>query len=96
MKYMFDDKMYFSYETPPVEDKTNYEYQWYETSMFKLFRNGSRDELEKLGLKKLTRLRLQNSGWDPYAVIRDDPFARPSESPTMKPVKLGFRLAKMS
>ena len=53
MKYMFDDKMYFSYETPPAEDKTNYEYQWYETSLFKLFRNGSRDELEKLGQEKL-------------------------------------------
>ena len=96
MKHMFDDKMYFSYEIPPFEDKTNYEYQLYETSLFKLFRSRSRDELEKLGQEKLTHLRLQNQGWDPYAVIRDDPFARPSESPTMKPVKLGFRLAKKS
>ena len=96
MKNMFDDQMYFSYETPPTEDKTNYEYQWYETSMFKLLGNGTRDELEKLGQEKLTRLRQKNSGWDPYAVIRDDSFSRPGESPTMKPVKLGFRLAKMS
>jgi hypothetical protein len=96
MKYMFRDKMYFSYETPSAEDKTNYEYQWYETSLFKLFRNGSRDELERLGQDKLTRLRLQNSRWNPYAVIRDNFDARPGESPTMRPVKLGFRLEKMS
>ena len=65
MKYMFDDKMYFSYETPPVEDKTSYEYQWCETSLFELLENGSRDELERIGQEKLTRFRLQNSGWNP-------------------------------
>ena len=96
MKYMFSDKMYFSYETPPPQDKTNYEYQWYTTSLFKLFKNGSRDELERLGQEKLTRLRLKNSGWNPYAVIRDNPVAHPDESQTMRPVKLGFRFEKSS
>jgi len=88
MKYMFDDKMYFSDETPPAEDKTSYEYQWCKTSLCELLENGSRDELERLGQEKLTRLRLQNSRWNPYAVIRDDPFACPSESLTMRSVKL--------
>lgn len=53
MKYLFSDRMYFSYETPPAEDKTNYEYRWFDTSLFKLFENGSRDELERLGQEKL-------------------------------------------
>ena len=86
--------MYFSYENPPVEDKKKYKYRWYETSLFELLENRSQDELERIGQEKLTRLRLQSSGWNPYAVVRDNPFARPGEFPTMRPVKLGFRLEK--
>jgi hypothetical protein len=94
MSHLFNDKMYFSYEVPPIEDKTKYEYQKLETGLFKLLRAGSREELERLAQEKLIDLKLQDRGWTPYAVIRDTPIGFNGEPETMKPVQIWFRLEK--
>ena len=96
MKVMnvFRDNMYVPYEATISEDKSKYEYAWFEAEGLNILIEGWQDKFEIFAQEKLAKLRQQNPKWQPYLVRRDHPFAYSGQFEAFKPLQFGFRLEK--
>lgn len=94
MNRLFSDDMYRPYEVVLPEDKSEFEYAWFEADGFNILDQEWRERLENLAKEKLSKLRSRNPKWRPYIVYRDHQAAYSGRSETMKPLRFGFRLEK--
>ena len=94
MNYLFNDDMYRPYEAVLPENKSEFEYAWFEADGFNILDQECRERLEALAREKFSKLRSRNPKWRPYIVYRDHQAAYSGQAETMKPLRFGFGLEK--